>query len=260
MGSIYQFTTFRGIVLVFICLLSSSCITLSWLLQSYLTYKTSLIVITAIPGFTAVIIITCLLIRPIAKIRRLEPMFKQTVLWEVIWTSGLIPFNIILCTIDAAIEPTGPVPPTVRKLLMAMKAVFITNAAILGTYSFIVYCLALAMNYTIDDQIWTRELHGDPPPFPIYDFIRYWRRGHEGQHQATSALGMGMHSPQIPERVSHFCVLGSGCCEALAKPAGVAELGLYRLGGSRSVGSIVSIPSVVERRSQITVVLDEVRA
>jgi len=257
MGSTYRFTTFRGIVLVFICLLSSACITLSWLSRPYLTYKTSLVVITAIPGSTVVIIITCLLIRPIAKSRRLQPIFKQTVLWEVLWTGGLIPFNIILCMIDAAIEPTGPVPPTVRKLLIAMKAAFIANAALLATYSFIVYCLTLAMYYTIDGQIWFRELHDDPPPFPLYDFLRYWRRGHEGQHQAVGALGMGVYSPQLPVRASHFCVLGSGCCAALAKPAGIAEIGLYR--GSRSVGSIVSIPSVVERRSQITVVLDVVR-
>lgn len=97
--------------LVFICLLSIACITLSWLLSSYLTYKASLVVITAIPGFTALITITwcgrlcanlgiclthvySLLIRPIAKSRRIEPVFKQTVLWEVIWTAGLIPFNI----------------------------------------------------------------------------------------------------------------------------------------------------------------------
>jgi hypothetical protein len=186
-------------------------------------------------------------------------------------------------------QPTGDIPHSVRQLFNAMKVVFVTNAALgtarpvfvtfflstdffvqVTTYALVIYALAIAIHYTIDNEVWTRDVYGDPGPFPMRDFITYVRGGYkEDTGGSDDAIGSGVRSPNA-ERTAHFCVPGSGLCEA-HKPqllmhsvrdtveAGMPG-GFQRPGNGRtsSVNSIISIPSVAERRSQIVVLFEEV--
>ena len=122
------------------------------------------------------------------------------------------------------------------------------------------------MYYTIDSEVWTRDVYGDPGPFAFRDFIAYWRGRHEREVGGIAALRMGVRSPNMG--IAHFCVPGSGCCEA-QKPQSRAfsestqedvHTGVRppRYGRTESVNSMISVPSVTERRSQIIVLFEEV--
>lgn len=125
------------------------------------------------------------------------------------------------------------------------------------------------MHYTIDEKVWTRDLYGDPGPFPIAECLKHWRNGpaeRNGGGATALEIGTEAGSSDTETRDTHLCVAGAGCCDAstpkLTRTIEESEMGMVMrrsvVGSRNSLASMVSLPSVVERRSQITIVLDEV--
>ncbi|KAF9650967.1 hypothetical protein BDM02DRAFT_3111273 [Thelephora ganbajun] len=273
-----------------IFVLSLVSITFIWTEYSYLQSKSALIVITPILLAAALLVFSSFLLPALGKRWRFGWIFKQTVLWEAVWTFSVAPFVIVACLMVAFVLPTE-IP--VDRPFVTMKVVYVLNAALLSSYSLLFFILAAAMYITgLDAQIWYRDIYGEPTPISLTALLRYYHdKRHPRQEElSTPALGISMRSRNTS---SLLCIGPPGACDCEErKPEPLAdieeeksedienmsmradeELGVLRgaLQGPtvargysgrflprtpESITAAVSVPTLAEMRSQVVITLD----
>ncbi|KAI0047752.1 hypothetical protein FA95DRAFT_1189268 [Auriscalpium vulgare] len=252
----FRFRAFRKFCLGSIGLASIICIILSLSLFDEFNPKADVCVLIAVPSL-------CLTgcVCSINAKRLFKSDIPHCVAIECIWISCFVPFNLILSMFCYGLSGQfREGMPTDR--FMALEVFCWLLASLVFLYCFIVVGISLTTAFTVDKDVWFRDIAGSPSPFPLPLILFSMRQSIFGT--SFAAEHAEAHAPQ--------CLPGCTCNAKLAPsspPLALPPIGFLRnqprrdsamtAGSVRSTSSVpVRVPTAMERHNSILVGFDHV--
>ncbi|KAL1660357.1 hypothetical protein GGF50DRAFT_130325 [Schizophyllum commune] len=161
-----RFKWFRKSLIVFIILLYLLIIGFAFFLRPYLARQDSVWILVSIP---LSMIAGCVM--SIFHVKFFGT--PQTVVWELVWLSGFLPFALIVAFVIYT-GTTGDVAPAVTSVLYAAEIVVFIACSIHLLYALSLLLSATLTSFAFDRDIWTRDLDASPSPFPAGFLLRYY--------------------------------------------------------------------------------------
>ncbi|KAL1746193.1 hypothetical protein HDZ31DRAFT_81418 [Schizophyllum fasciatum] len=195
----------------------------------------------------------------------------QTVVWELVWLSGFLPFALIVAFVVYT-GTTGDVAPAVVSVLYAAEILVFIACSIHILYALSLLLVASVTAFAFDRDIWTRDLDASPSPFPATFLLRYCcpclRRS---ETNPTSEIEYAIRGypmptppsdaaevkidPSTPDLPSISSRSPSGQSSQDLSQASEPKLSKHRPTGSRAslASTLIQIPDEFQKRTSIQV-------
>ncbi|THH20405.1 hypothetical protein EW146_g926 [Bondarzewia mesenterica] len=212
-----------------IALLCSSCIAISLALARFFDPKANLILLKHF----------------------INSRLQQRVAIECLWTGCLVPFHIVLSLFSLGLR-TGFVGGPAHAPFAILEVLCWLLTVLLTAYAVSIISLAFLTAFTVDKDVWYRDIAASPSPYPLQHIVAFLSQ------PRTSPSGLDTRNSV------HHCMPGCTCREKQppsspppALPSIGPRLGARMLDRPHIESSVpVRVPTAMERYNSIVIGFD----
>ncbi|KAI0058104.1 hypothetical protein BV25DRAFT_1994530 [Artomyces pyxidatus] len=248
-----RFRALRKLWLASIALTSLACIVVSLSLYGRYNPKADVCVLVAVPALCLMTSLSAIFAKQIFR-----SSIPHCVAIECIWTACLVPFDLILSLYGFSLRNEFVDGPAHMQFLVVQVLCWLLTALVFSYCSLIVD-LSFLTAFTLDKDVWFRDITDSPSPFPLYHIVFSLRQSLCRLFGTTSA------ADEQPEKHTPHCLPGCDCNAKIAPsspPSALPPIGFLsgqsRGDSSMSIGSArttvpVRVPTAMERHNSIVV-------